>query len=119
MTILSCIVAATNSEQTPDIASKRQGTWTFLTNYAHVLVVVSRQSDIRARDIADSIGITERATLRIIAELVEEGYLEKTKTGRHNRYVINRGSALRHPVESMHTVGDLVDALSEASRVSR
>jgi hypothetical protein len=55
--------------------------WTFLTNHAHVLVLLDRDPDMRMRDLAREIGITERATQRIISELVESGYLTRPSPG--------------------------------------
>jgi predicted transcriptional regulator len=86
--------------------------WTFLTNHAHVLVKIAREPDARIRDIAESIGITERAAQRIIAELVEAGYLEKERSGRRNSYKIRTNRPLRHPLERDHQVGELLDAVS-------
>lgn len=85
--------------------------WTFLTNHMHVLVVLSRDPELRIRDMAEQIGITQRAVQRILAELIDEGVLKVTKTGRRNRYTIQRRTRLRHPLESRHTVGEMIDLL--------
>lgn len=74
--------------------------WTFLSNHAHVLIALSLDSDLRMRDIADQVHITERAVQRIVRELVQEGFLEVTKEGRRNRYRIRRDRQLRHPLEA-------------------
>lgn len=87
--------------------------WTFLTNHTHVLVLLSRQPDLRIRDMADEIGITQRAVQRILAELADEGILTIHKDGRRNHYGINRKSRLRHPLESRHTIGEILDLLAE------
>ena len=55
------------------------GDWTFLTNHAHVLLSISRDPDIRIRDLAERVGITERAAQRILTDLVEQGYLERIR----------------------------------------
>lgn len=86
--------------------------WTFLTNHMHVLVVLSRDPEMRIRDLADAIGITQRAVQRILSELIAEGVLKSTRIGRRNRYAIQTKTRLRHPLESQHTVGDLIDLLS-------
>lgn len=86
-------------------------TWTFLTNHAHVLLEVAAQPDIRVRDIALRIGITERATQRIISELAQSGYLDVERDGRRNRYRVRRSQPLRHPTERHHKVGELIDFL--------
>jgi predicted transcriptional regulator len=82
--------------------------WTFLTNHAHVLVCLSRDPDLRLRDIAATVGITERAVHRIISELVEAGYLEVTREGRRNHYRVVPAGPMRHPVEAGTTVADLL-----------
>ena len=63
--------------------------WTFLTNHAHVLVLLDRDPDMRMRDLAREVGITERATQRIISELVESGYLTRRRQGRRNTYTLH------------------------------
>lgn len=86
--------------------------WTFLTNHMHVLVVLSRDPEMRIRDMADHIGITQRAVQRILAELIAAGVLKATRQGRRNTYKIQRRTRLRHPLESKHTVGELIDLLA-------
>jgi DNA-binding MarR family transcriptional regulator len=87
--------------------------WTFLTNHAHVLVCLSDDESLRVRDIAERIGITERAVVRILGELVDAEYVEKFRDGRRNHYRILRDQPLRHPLESRHTVGDLLDSVAD------
>lgn len=91
-----------------------QPTWVFLTNHAHVLLCIARDPDTRTRDIADRVGITERATQRIVSDLVGEGYLTRTRIGRRNRYAINRHGHLRHPVFKDLEIGPLLDVLDTA-----
>jgi len=86
--------------------------WTFLTNHTHVLVCLSENPELRIRDIAEFVGITERATQRIVAELVAGGYLEKSREGRRNRYRVVTSEPLRHPLERSHSVGELLRAVS-------
>lgn len=85
--------------------------WTFLTNHAHVLVCVAEDPDVRGRDIATRVGITERAAQAIVADLVADGYVTRTREGRRNRYEVHPDSPLRHPLESSHTVGELLVTL--------
>jgi DNA-binding Lrp family transcriptional regulator len=66
---------------------------------------------LRIRDLAELVGITERAVQRIVAELVDGGILLVRKEGRRNSYLINRKARLRHPLESRHTLGELLDIL--------
>ena len=85
--------------------------WTFLTNHAHVLVCLADQPDIRGRDIAELVGITERAAQGIVSDLVAEGYVTREKEGRRNRYEVHPDAPLRHPLEHDHTVGELLETL--------
>ena len=71
---------------------------------------------MRVRDIADCVGITERAVHRIVSDLVEAGYLTRQRVGRRNHYEIDRGLPLRHPLESEHDVGELLSRLLEPRR---
>jgi DNA-binding Lrp family transcriptional regulator len=88
------------------------GTWGFLTNHAHVLLCIARDPRSRARDIAEQIGITERATQRILADLIAGGYVTRTKVGRRNHYTIDLGGHLRHPVLRDLSVGPLLEVLN-------
>lgn len=88
------------------------GEWTFLTNHAHVLLCVTRNPQARLRDVAADVGITERAAQRIVAELSDAGYLEITREGRRNRYHLHTDKPLRHPLESHHAVGEVLNLLA-------
>ena len=90
--------------------------WTFLTNHAHVLVCVSRDPDVRARDIAAAVGITERAVLGILNDLVEGGYIERERVGRRNHYTVNGDRPFRHPLEQHANVRVLLDSVVSAER---
>jgi DNA-binding MarR family transcriptional regulator len=81
---------------------------TMLTNHAHVLVLIADKPDIRMREIASTIGITERAVQRIVDDLTVTGYILVTKDGRRNRYEIKPEARLRHPLASHRNVGDLI-----------
>lgn len=89
--------------------------WTFLTNHTHVLVCLSENHELRIRDIAERVGITERGTQRIVAELVASGYLVKTRDGRRNRYSVVNDVPLRHPLERSHSIGDLLRAVADTT----
>ncbi|WP_432133843.1 MULTISPECIES: helix-turn-helix transcriptional regulator [unclassified Streptomyces] len=82
--------------------------WTFLTNHARVLIALARDPEARGRDVADLIGITERAVQLIVADLEAAGYLTRTRVGRRNRYTIDPTVGLRHPTEADRPVGDLL-----------
>jgi DNA-binding MarR family transcriptional regulator len=88
-----------------------QSSWVFLTNHAHVLLCIARDPDTRTRDIAEHVGITERAAQRIVSELIAEGYLTRTKIGRRNRYEINRHGHLRSEAFHHLKIGPLLDLL--------
>ena len=87
--------------------------WTFLTNYAHVLIAIDRDPDLRQRDIALAVGITEGAVQKIVHELERGGYVTHERVGRRNHYTVDRDMPLRHPLEGHHTVGDLLDSLDD------
>jgi DNA-binding MarR family transcriptional regulator len=93
-------------------SSDHQRTWTFLTNHAQVLLCLASTPDIRLRDVAERVGITERATQRILAELVEAGYVKTTRTGRQNTYTVDRQHAMRHPAQVGREIGALLEALT-------
>jgi len=93
--------------------------WTFLSNYAHVLVCLADDPTARMRDVAERVGITERAAMRIVKHLEEAGVLSRQREGRRNRYRINMEQALRHPLESRSTVGSLLTMLRRISPVGR
>jgi DNA-binding IclR family transcriptional regulator len=90
----------------------QEKTWTFLTNHAQVLLCLAATPDIRLRDVAERVGITERATQRILAELVEAGYVKATRIGRRNTYTVDRQHAMRHSAQLGHEIGALLQALT-------
>ena len=85
--------------------------WTFLTNHAHVLIAISRNPELRQRDIAHAVGITVGAVQKIIHELEVCGYLTHERIGRRNRYQVVDDLPLRHPLEENRTIGDLLTTL--------
>jgi len=82
--------------------------WTFLTNHAHVLLLLARNPSMILREVAALVGITERAVQRIIADLEGEGFIVRERVGRQNHYRILRERKLRHAVEVHRTIGDLL-----------
>ncbi|MDH4065284.1 MAG: MarR family transcriptional regulator [Acidobacteriota bacterium] len=98
--------------------------WTFLTNHGHVLLCLARSPALRLRDVAQEVGVTERAVQRIVADLEEAGYLIRRRAGRQNEYEIDARQPMRHPVEAHRTVGSLIALLGaregrQASRARR
>ena len=86
-------------------------TWTFLSNYAHVLVCLAANPDARVHDIATEVGITERRVTGILNDLAQAGIITVLRTGRRNRYTIDSKARLRHPLETHKTVGDLLNGV--------
>jgi predicted transcriptional regulator len=85
--------------------------WTFLTNHSHILVCLVNNSNMRIRDLAQSVGITERAVQRILAELEQEGAIQKHREGRRNHYKVSMNYPLRHPLESHCKLRHLLKAI--------
>jgi DNA-binding MarR family transcriptional regulator len=90
--------------------------WTFLTNHAQVLLCIADDPGIRLREIGARVGITERATHRIVVELEASGYVSRRREGRRNRYTIRAGRRLPDPVANKQRVGDLVGLLARTRR---
>lgn len=96
----------------PLTTSKRPArSWTFLNNHAHTLICLARNPDAVLRDVAQLVGITERAVQLITRDLVECGVLLRQRVGRCNTYIINPHYPLRHPLESDHTIEELLSML--------
>ncbi len=85
--------------------------WSFLTNHGLVLTYIGRYPDSTGLEIAQAVGITERAARKIVADLMAEEYIQLEKVGRRNRYRLNMNLPLRHPVERTATVGELLRVL--------
>lgn len=89
----------------------KERAWTFLSNHAHVLVCLARDPDTRLRDVAEQVGITERAVFKIVGELEDSGVITRRREGRRNHYEIDTTRRLRHPLERDRRVGNLLDLL--------
>jgi DNA-binding IclR family transcriptional regulator len=81
----------------------------FVTSHAILLIEVARNSDSTVRELAGRAGLTERQTHRVLADLVAEGYLERERVGRRNRYRVNTGRPMRHPAVGGHRIGELLE----------
>ena len=90
---------------------QEDSSWTFLTNHAQVLLGIAQNPDARLRDLAEQVGITERAAQRIVVDLVEAGYVRRTRIGRRNSYTVNPKVEMRHAAQEGHPVGELLDLL--------
>jgi len=92
-----------------DKSQEKEATgWTFLTNHAHVLILLAQNPERVLREVATAVGITERAVQRIVSELEHEGYIQRSKEGRKNNYTLNLKRPFRHPIESHVSIGELV-----------
>jgi hypothetical protein len=93
--------------------------WTFFSNHGFALLQVARHPDSRIRDIADALGVTERAAQGIVGDLVREGYLERIREGRRNRYLVRGDRRLRHPLTQDYAVSEVLDAVAIGDRRPR
>src|SRR5882762_2892766 len=89
---------------------------TFLSNHAHVLLCIAKEPELRLREVAHRVGITERAVQRIVADLEEGGYLSRSREGRRNRYEVHPDRPLRHSVESHREGGVLLNLILRADQ---
>jgi hypothetical protein len=92
--------------------------WRFLTNHAHVLTCIGADPSARLRDIAVAVGITERTAAQLVNDLVQAGYLTKTRNGRRNTYQVHDELPLRHPLHRHHTVRDLIRFLQGPGEIA-
>jgi hypothetical protein len=93
-------------------APDRQPGWSFLTNHARVLLCIAHDPGIRLREIGEAVGITERATHRIVVELADAGYISRRRVGRRNHYTIQSHLPLPEPLANQQKIGELVAILS-------
>ena len=116
------VAAKKKAKQAIDLTSSRKGTaakpaapkasWTFLTNHAHVLIVLRANPELVLREVAIRVGITERAVQRIIQDLEEQGFIRRERVGRQNRYEVLTDQPLRHPIEAHRNIGDLLKLIT-------
>lgn len=79
-----------SSNATNDVSTVvNQPAWNFLSNHALVIMCLMSDCEMRLRDMASHVGITERAIQRIITELESAGYLHKQRSGRRNSYYLD------------------------------
>jgi DNA-binding MarR family transcriptional regulator len=97
---------------------QEDSSWTFLTNHAQVLLAISQDPDVRLRDLAQHIGITERASQRIVVDLVEAGYLKRRRVGRRNHYTVIPSVEMRHAAQEGHPIGQLLNLLELRGQVA-
>jgi hypothetical protein len=85
--------------------------WSFLTNHARALLCISHDPGVRLRDIAATLGVTERSAFAIVTDLAESGYVVKERDGRRNRYQIQHHLPLPENTGRERTIGDLLEVL--------
>jgi len=97
------------------------GDWSFLTNHARALLCIADDPDIRLRDLAAALGVTERTAYGIVVDLTQAGYVLKEKDGRRNRYQIQKHQPLRDSISRERTIGEMLNLLVDArpGRASR
>jgi predicted transcriptional regulator len=93
-------------------SAEQPPSWTFVTNHTQVLLRLAQDPHVRLRDVADAVGITERAAQRILSDLVATGYVERTRVGRRNEYTVNRQQTMRHVAQLGQDIGGLLDLLT-------
>ncbi len=94
------------------VAVATSADWTFLSNHGHVLVALARDPGATMRDVAQQVGITERAVQLLVRDLSQAGYVHITRVGRRNRYAIATELPLRHPLERDTAIGDFLGLLT-------
>lgn len=108
--------AAADPAESQDIPATGDGAsrppWTILTNHGHVLLTVASDPDILVEQIAHRVGITRRATLHILKDLEEAGYIQRIREGRRTHYLVEGNRPFRHPAEADHNVGALLEIFS-------
>ena len=87
--------------------------WRFLSNHTQVLLAIARNPDLRMREIAAHVGITERAAQRIVKDLIDAKYLASTRVGRRNHYSVNGSIKMRHPAQENQQIGELLELLRD------
>jgi len=102
----------TSPAQADEDGREAHAHWTFLSNHSHVLICLDRDPHMRLRDVAEQVGITERAVQRIVLELEQADVLTRQREGRRNVYEVHHDRPLRHPVEGHRSVGDLLEMVN-------
>lgn len=92
--------------------------WSFLTNHGRALLFIGQQPDARLRDVAETLGVTERTAFGIVADLTEAGYVVKERDGRRNRYQLQYDQPLRDATPRERTIGDVLELLGAPDRRS-
>lgn len=86
--------------------------WHLLSNHALVLLAVARHPSARIRDVADAVGLTDRACQRILNDLTDAGYVGRRRVGRRNEYAIDSSMPMPHPMVQVHQVAELISTFA-------
>ena len=98
--------------EVPSSAQAASHRWTFLSNHAHVLIVLYAEPDLVLREVATRVGITERGVQRIVQDLEDGGFIRREKVGRKNHYQVITDQPLRHALEAHRKIGDLLNLIT-------
>lgn len=97
----------------PKTQTQNEKHWTFFSNHGHAIVLIHKNNNLTVREMADTIGITERALLSILADLQDYGCISVQKEGRRNRYKVTPSVRFRHPIEADFSIGKLLDIFTK------
>ena len=109
-------------EETEIVVSDRPSNgWKFFTNHALVLLAVAADPEILLREVAEAVGITERAAHRIIGDLEDGGYISRQRKGRRNYYQVHLDAVLtqpglNHPLLQGRSMGQIAAQYLSAGR---
>ena len=93
--------------------------WSFLTKHARVLLCIAHDPGVRLRDIAATLGITERTVFGVVTDLTNAGYVIKERDGRRNRYTVQHHLPLPEPTPQERTVGEVLELLGGQESVAQ
>ena len=99
--------------------TEKRDSWFFLSTHGMVLLAVLREPDLRIRDIAAAVGVTERTAQQIVGDLVEAGYMELERVGRRNHYRVIERKPMRHALTRDHAVGELFQVVAPSTSSAR
>jgi len=107
------------ADEVREMRPDRRHHWTFLSNHAHVLVCLARNPDVRLREVAAGVGITERAVQGIVGDLERGGVISRRRAGRRNTYLLNLDASLRHPLEAHRSIRALLAMVLDDAELAR
>jgi hypothetical protein len=105
------MLSPSNAPVSPTTARRSESGWSYVTNHGYVLACLALHPELRLRDVASLVGITERAVQKLVSDLEAGGVLQRTREGRRNRYQVNIDLSMRHPLVTHRTVGEFLELL--------